>query len=173
MMKTDKAKKAYGSYYSIPRGVLNLNVCSVPVLECLGNSDKKSDHTSFFFKSEEDIEKYIFDPKDPKKCKVYGLLLNILKEGNFETLMSPLFFLQFYKDDLEKRFESEIWDKPDNYYELNLDKKIELFIEQNSANDLFIDRYFIGKKYSFIVSFYDKYLGKLNGFLLNHKNKKV
>jgi hypothetical protein len=58
-MKTDKAKKAYGSYYSIPRGVLNLNVCSVPVLECLGNSDKKSDHTSFFFKSEEDIEKYI------------------------------------------------------------------------------------------------------------------
>lgn len=58
-MKTDKAKKAYGSYYSVPRGVLNLNVCSVPVLECLGNLDKRSDHTSFFFRSEEDIEKYI------------------------------------------------------------------------------------------------------------------
>ncbi len=96
----------------------------------------------------ENIDKYIFDPKDPKKCKVYTLLLQILKDKTFATMLSPLFYLQLFEETLEKKFEEEIWDKPDNYDSMSFDDKVECHIKQNSISDLFKDNYSVRKEFT-------------------------
>ena len=120
----------------------------------------------------ENIEKYIFDPKDPKKCKVYGLLLNIMKKKNFETYLSPLFFIQYYRKEFETRLRDETWDIPENYDKLDLESKIEVFTNQNSFIDfveLIVDKYFIGNKFQ---NFYDLFNNiKLPEIILSYNTK--
>ena len=43
-----------------------------------------------------EIEKYIFDPNNPRQCKSYNLLLNIAKKEPF-SFISPEFLMYFYK----------------------------------------------------------------------------
>ncbi|KIM06782.1 MAG: hypothetical protein KU38_11820 [Sulfurovum sp. FS08-3] len=83
----------------------------------------------------EEIEKYIFDPDNPKQCKSYKLLLNIAKKEN-ASFFSPEFLQYFYQDQiLTKEFDEQIWDKPDNYRELIYNEKIKLFKDQISQSE--------------------------------------
>lgn len=83
-----------------------------------------------------EIEKYIFDPNNPRQCKSYNLLLNIAKKEPY-TFISPEFLMYFYKNDIfTSDFKSHIWDVPENYENLSEIEKIKLFKEQLSENEL-------------------------------------
>ena len=74
-----------------------------------------------------DIEKYIFDPKNPKQCKSYKLLLSISKSENL-IYVSPDFIAQAYeKEILNESFIDKLWDKPDDFDKLNIMDKISLY----------------------------------------------
>lgn len=118
-----------------------------------------------------ELEKYIFDPKHPQKCKSYKLLLTIAKKEN-ATFFSSEFLQYFFQDQiLNSEFDEQIWDKPDNYKELDFTDKINLFIEQLSQSDLddfqnsiqtnTINNRLLNK-YSFLKNFY---------FYNKHNNK--
>jgi len=82
-----------------------------------------------------DIEKYIFDPKNPAKCKSYKLLLNIAKKENY-SYFSPEILKYFFADQIvNDEFEEEIWDKPDDYNKLTNAKKIDLYKTLLSTNE--------------------------------------
>lgn len=83
-----------------------------------------------------EIEKYIFDPENPRQCKSYNLLLNIAKKEPY-SFISPEFLMYFYKNDIfTSEFKSHIWDMPKNYESLSESEKIELFKNQLSENEL-------------------------------------
>ncbi|MFK5976017.1 MAG: AAA family ATPase [Sulfurovum sp.] len=84
-----------------------------------------------------EIEKYIFDPENPRGCKSYRLLLNIARKNHY-SFFSPDFLKYFFAEQIiTKEFDEEIWDKPDNYHTLTPIEKLKLFIKINSRNDLF------------------------------------
>ena len=79
-----------------------------------------------------EIEKYIFDPKNPKKCKSYHLLLKIAKKDPL-VFFSPTFLRHFFgKELLGDSFKEELWDIPKNYNELSFMEKRDLFIDRLS-----------------------------------------
>ena len=83
-----------------------------------------------------EIEKYIFDPENPRQCKSYNLLLNIAKKEP-HSFISPEFLMYFYKNDIfNNDFKSHLWDIPDNYEDLSELEKMELFKNQLSENEL-------------------------------------
>jgi len=87
---------------------------------------------------ENDLEKYIFDPANPQKCKVYNLLLKNVKEKDNVAFISPYFFFHIF----EKQFDfikNELWDVPDNFDDLNTIRKALLYISQYSLSE-FYDR---------------------------------
>jgi len=91
--------------------------------------------------TQEEIEKYIFDPNNPKQCKSYKLLLNIAKKEN-ATFFSPEFLQYFFGEQIIKNpaLENELWDKPDNYHELSIHEKFLIFtknISQKEFQDIF------------------------------------
>lgn len=84
-----------------------------------------------------DIEKYIFDPENPKQCKSYNLLLNLAKKESF-TFFSPEFLQYFFKDNLiNSNFDNALWDKPVNYKELPIIEKFKIYINNFSKQELF------------------------------------
>ena len=86
--------------------------------------------------AKDEIEKYIFDPENPKQCKSYKLLLRIAKREN--TVFFSPHFLQYFlgQDLLDGKFKDELWDIPDNYDTLSFQEKIDLYISQLSYADL-------------------------------------
>ena len=83
-----------------------------------------------------EIDKYIFDPENPKQCLVYKLLLNIAKKQDIHTYISKDFFYQFFiSDEILNQIEKELWDIPNNYKELSKNQKIDLYIKQFSSYD--------------------------------------
>ncbi|MFW2581028.1 AAA family ATPase [Aliarcobacter butzleri] len=83
-----------------------------------------------------EIEKYIFDPNNPRQCKSYNLLLNIAKKEP-HSFISPEFLMYFYKNDIfTNDFKSHLWDVPEDYENLSELEKIELFKNQVSENEL-------------------------------------
>ena len=83
----------------------------------------------------DEIEKYIFDPENPKKCKSYNLLLNIAKKENLVYIDSD-FLLPFYESQiLNEKFDNDLWDKPDNYDDLSIGEKIDLYINSLSHKE--------------------------------------
>lgn len=83
-----------------------------------------------------EIEKYIFDPNNPRQCKSYNLLLSIVKKEPY-SFISPEFLMYFYKNDIfTNDFKSHLWDMPENYENLSELEKIELFKNQVSENEL-------------------------------------
>lgn len=83
-----------------------------------------------------EIEKYIFDPNNPRQCKSYNLLLNIAKKEP-HSFISPEFLMYFYKNDIfTNDFKSHLWDIPEDYESLSELEKIELFKKQLSENEL-------------------------------------
>ncbi len=86
--------------------------------------------------TQEEIEKYIFDPNNPKQCKSYKLLLNIAKKEN-ATFFSPEFLQYFFGEQIIKNpaIENELWDKPDNYQELSICDKFLILIKNISPQE--------------------------------------
>ena len=86
--------------------------------------------------AKDEIEKYIFDPENPKKCKSYKLLLRIAKKENV-AFFSP-YFLQYFLGQglLDGKFKEELWDIPKEYDYLTIDEKFKLFEENHSRMDL-------------------------------------
>lgn len=83
-----------------------------------------------------EIEKYIFDPNNPRQCKSYNLLLSIAKKEPY-SFISPEFLMYFYKNDIfTNDFKNHLWDIPKNYESLSEREKIELFENQLSYNEL-------------------------------------
>jgi len=86
--------------------------------------------------AKDEIEKYIFDPENPKRCKSYKLLLRIAKRENC-AFFSPDFLQYFLGQSLlDGKFKDELWDVPDNYSTLSFSEKIYLYVEQLSQADL-------------------------------------
>lgn len=83
----------------------------------------------------DEIEKYIFDPKNPKQCKSYNLLLNIAKKENLVYVDSD-FLLPLYESQIiNENFDNELWDKPNNYDSLDINKKVDLYIKSLSRKE--------------------------------------
>lgn len=114
--------------------------------------------------AKDEIEKYIFDPENPKQCKSYKLLLRIAKKEN-STFFSPAFLQYFLGQDLlNGSFREQLWDEPQNYLALSFHEKVDLFIEQLSWLDFqeYIDNLDSKElplnnifKYKFLNSFLD------------------
>lgn len=84
-----------------------------------------------------DIEKYIFDPNNPRQCKSYNLLLHIAQKDNITHISSDYLAFAFKNIILNKQFDSLLWDKPDDYEELSIDKKIDLFKKSLSVKEFY------------------------------------
>jgi predicted ATPase len=85
----------------------------------------------------EDIEKYIFDPANPKQCKVYEYLVTLLATREMSAFIAPEYFVEIYKDHLLTPAEkAELWDTPDNMKELSGEELFEVYKENFGLNDL-------------------------------------
>ena len=71
-----------------------------------------------------EIEKYIFDPNNPKQCKSYNLLLNIAKKDNLVYISSDFVNIFYESIIINESFNDKLWDKPENYEELNVNAPI-------------------------------------------------
>jgi GTPase SAR1 family protein len=83
----------------------------------------------------EDLKQYIFNPKEPKSCKTYKLLLHILKKDHL-FYISPDFLRFLFQDEiLSSKFTSMLWEIPKDFGEMSINKKIEVFKSQFSELD--------------------------------------
>jgi predicted ATP-binding protein involved in virulence len=82
-----------------------------------------------------EIEKYIFDPNNPRQCKSYNLLLNIAKKDNLVYISSDYLAFAFKNIIENDEFNSQLWDKPENYNELSINDKIKLFKKSLSEKE--------------------------------------
>lgn len=88
----------------------------------------------------EDLDKYIFDPKNPKACKVYSLLLKIVKKKNNIAFLSPFYFFNVFEDlVLNKEMIDEMWNMPDDFDSLPIVDKLFTYIENYSAYEFLKD----------------------------------
>lgn len=84
----------------------------------------------------EDIQKYVFDPDNPKDFKAYKLLLKILRDKDNTVLFNAEFLLElFQKQIFTKEIVNSLWDKPYNFNSLSGLKKYETYIENYSHED--------------------------------------
>jgi len=80
---------------------------------------------------------YLFDSKKPKDTPAYKLLLNSIKEKDFQVFFDFVFLLEFYKDQIfTKEFDEYIQDKPNNYTFLTTIEKGQLFQDNRSFSEL-------------------------------------
>ncbi|CAA6815974.1 MAG: SMC domain protein [uncultured Sulfurovum sp.] len=86
--------------------------------------------------NKDEIEKYIFDPENPKQCKSYNLLLKIAKKEN-EIFISRHFFCEFFiSKEVVSKIDNDLWDKSNSYQSMSKYEKVNLYINQFSKNDL-------------------------------------
>ncbi len=129
----------------------------------------------------DEIEKYIFDPDNPKQCKSYNLLLRIAKKDN-PSFFSPEFLQYFFAEQiLNDDFKSGLWDMPDNYNNLTFNEKIEIYKDQLSKSDFDdfvenIDKSSINlhkiKQYSFLKKKFTIYENE-NGYGYEYEYKEI
>jgi predicted ATP-binding protein involved in virulence len=87
---------------------------------------------------DKELEKYIFDPKNPKGCRVYKLLLEILKKQNSAVFFSPLYlFTVFPETFFTKEMEKQLWEKPENFDKLSTYGKIDIYVSNFSKAEYF------------------------------------
>ena len=83
-----------------------------------------------------EIDKYIFDPDNPKQCKSYNLLLQIAKKNNTMVYVNSDFILHCYKYDIiNEDFKNYLWDKPDDFKQLSPKAKVNFFKESLSQKE--------------------------------------
>ncbi|AHJ12456.1 hypothetical protein [Sulfurospirillum multivorans] len=84
-----------------------------------------------------DIDKYIFDPNNPKQCKAYKLLLSCAKKNPFVYISSDFLTIDFEKAILEGGFKDELWDEPEGYENLNIVEKVKVYKNLLTQKDYF------------------------------------
>jgi len=85
--------------------------------------------------NKDEIDKYIFDPENPKQCKSYNLLLKIAKKKNCVHVSSE-FIDEEYKDLIfNKDFFDSLWDEPEDFKNFSTRKKIRYFINSLSHGE--------------------------------------
>lgn len=104
----------------------------------------------------EDIEKYIFDPENPKAFKAYGLLRKIIRDDSNVAIVDPLFICELFHDLIwNQEAIDDLWDAPDDINELSGIAKARLYWELYTLGDFYS---FIKKRIANIPdsSFYTK-----------------
>jgi predicted ATPase len=85
----------------------------------------------------ENLDKYVFDPANPRQCKVYDYLVTLLATRQMSAFIAPYYFIEIYKDHLLTPTEkAELWDVPDNMNELNGVEQFEVYRKNFGLNDL-------------------------------------
>lgn len=85
----------------------------------------------------ENLDKYVFDPANPRQCKVYDYLVTLLATREMSTFIAPYYFIEIYKDHLLTPAEkAELWDVPDNMNELNGVEQFEVYRRNFGINYL-------------------------------------
>lgn len=84
-----------------------------------------------------DIDKYIFNPQNPKQCKSYTLLLKIAKKENLVYISDDFIATVFENVIINNDFKSELWDIPDNFEDLDVGSKVKLFKKQLSEEEYY------------------------------------
>ncbi|MFN0200836.1 MAG: AAA family ATPase [Bacteroidia bacterium] len=83
-----------------------------------------------------ELEKYIFDPENPRGFKVYDLLLRIIKERNNVAFFATDFLFEIFKAEIfDEGMRKKLWDLPQNYVELNLKEKKEIALNNISEEE--------------------------------------
>ena len=84
----------------------------------------------------EDLEKYLFDPKNPKGFKSYKLLAEIIRRGRNIASIDYYFFIELFKKEIfTNDFVDKLWDKPDNFNELTPNQKASAYIRNYSITE--------------------------------------
>jgi predicted ATPase len=86
----------------------------------------------------EDLEKYLFDPKNPKGFKSYKLLVEIIRRGKNIAFVDPYFLLEIFKEQLiNQSIFNDLWDEPENFDQRTFQQKAEVYIKNYSEAELF------------------------------------
>lgn len=126
----------------------------------------------------ENLDKYVFDPANPRQCKVYDYLVTLLATREMSAFIAPYYFIEIYKDHLLTPTEkAELWDVPDNMNELNGVEQFEVYRRNFGLNDLeekIKKKDFEGKKnfskfFKSFLAFY--YEDGPNCYFATYKNK--
>lgn len=128
-----------------------------------------TENTDFILDPE--AEKYVFDPANPTQFKAYDLLLKITKERNNIVLFSFNYFLEIFgKEIFDNEWDKELWDKPENYNDLNYIEKAEVYLKNFAEGDLIKKINRKSKKFKkqhFLKSLFRKFIfgTKLNNYV--------
>lgn len=85
--------------------------------------------------NDNELEKFIFDPKNPGKCKVYNQLLNLVKSEQTAYCLSPTYFFELFKDQFP--IKERLWDIPENFGSLTTLEKFAVYLNQYSSTELY------------------------------------
>ncbi len=85
----------------------------------------------------EDLEKYLFDPKNPKGFKSYKLLAEIIRKGKNAAFVDPYFLIEIFKEQLTNQsIFNDLWDEPENFDQRTFQQKAEVYLENYSEAEL-------------------------------------
>ena len=85
----------------------------------------------------ENLDKYVFDPANPRQCRVYDYLVTLLATRQMSAFIAPYYFIEIYKDHLLTPAEkAELWDVPDNMNELNGVEQFKVYKTNFGLTDL-------------------------------------
>ena len=85
----------------------------------------------------ENLDKYVFDPANPRQCRVYDYLVTLLATRQMSVFIAPYYFIEIYKDHLLTPTEkAELWDVPDNMNELNGVEQFKVYKTNFGLTDL-------------------------------------
>ena len=85
----------------------------------------------------EELEKYLFDPRNPKGFKSYKLLAEIIRKGKNAAFIDYSFFIEIFSDKIfNKDFIDKLWDKPDNFNRLTSKQKATVYTANYSSTEL-------------------------------------
>ena len=81
----------------------------------------------------EDLEKYLFDPKNPKGFKSYKLLAEIIRRGKNIAFVDYYFLVEiFEKEIFSPEVINKLWDKPSNFKHLTSHQKLDVYVNNFS-----------------------------------------
>jgi predicted ATP-binding protein involved in virulence len=84
-----------------------------------------------------DINKYRFNPRNPKQCRSYNLLLDIAKKESFVYVSSEFIAYDFGKIIINQEFNNKLWDKPKEFDSLYILDQINLFKKSLSDKEYY------------------------------------
>lgn len=83
--------------------------------------------------------KYIFDPKNPEACGPFLLLRQLMKNRSSELFVDPVFLAEFFQEEIknDQSFLDGVWNRPENFSELDGVSLANMFINQHSQKGYF------------------------------------